>query len=100
MADENLMRMQQEAAERVRQMHSRARRFFTDESGSGDHTAPGEVSREIAHTDYDGKKSSSLLSSLGIGAQQDQLLLLLLAVVLAKNDAPIEIIIALMYIAM
>ena len=99
MADENLMKMQQEAAERVRQMQARARRFTSDEPAKESPPATTGIAHRTARPPV-AKHGGTVLSSLGINADQDQLLLLLLAVVMAKNDAPIELLLALLYIAM
>ena len=92
------MKMQQEAAERVRQMQARARRFTSDEPAK--EVPPAAVVAHRTARPPVSNHGGSVLSSLGINADQDQLLLLLLAVVMAKNDAPIELLLALLYIAM
>lgn len=94
MPDENLMQMQREAAERVRQMHARARSFGQE----------NQVRREPepltprAPVNLTSSTGNSFLT--GLLADQDQLLLLFLALLLAKNEAPMELILALLYIAM
>ena len=129
--DENMLRMQQEAAERVRKMQERARKFVEDEPvdtpakpirsdhteqpslltmhrpdqaprpehGSKPEQAPlvpksEPVSAELVHKE----KYTSFLSNFG--KDREQLLLLMLAVLLVKNNAPIELILALLYLAM
>lgn len=108
--DENMLRMQQEAAERVRKMQERARKFVDDEPVSinrnpphilHEHPQPAvalpveeDPPKPILHK----KDTLSFLS--GFGNDREQLFLLLIAVLLVKNDAPIELILALLYIAL
>lgn len=99
MLDENMLRMQQEAVERVRQMQERARRYVESEPPKPSAPVPAERSAGGGNP----SKSGSLLSGLGLGGfgeDKDQLFLLMIAVLLVKNEAPIELILALLYIAM
>ena len=110
--DENMLRMQQEAAERVRQMQERARRFVSEEPPSAapmDIPAPpGPAGKpQEAHRSCGSKKPDSLsVSPRGgsflsdFGRDKEQLFLLMIAVLLVKNDAPIELVLALLYLAM
>lgn len=105
MMDENMLRMQQEAVERVRQMQERARRYVENDPITL--SAPSDPLPASADPDpplpaspraREPKGALSLLD--GFGEDKDQLLLLMLAVLLVKNNAPIELILALLYIAM
>ncbi len=94
-----MLKMQQEAVERVRLMQERARKYVEGDS------IPKE---EREKTDFEKPKAlqtgaphKSNMSLLGIfGEDKDQLFLLMLAVLLVKSNAPIELILALLYIAM
>lgn len=109
--DENMLRMQQEAAERVRKMQERARKFMDDEPAPPvksknpalrDHPeppAPLHIVEEASPQGLVSKRSAPSFLS-GLGEDKDQLFLLLIAALLVKNDAPIELILALLYIAM
>lgn len=108
--DENMLRMQQEAAERVRKMQERARKFVNDEPvpinkdqlhvlrEHPQSAATLHIEKDPPKTLIHKKESLSFLS--GFGNDREQLFLLLIAVLLVKNDAPIELILALLYIAM
>ncbi|MDD2417536.1 MAG: hypothetical protein PHR24_02020 [Oscillospiraceae bacterium] len=96
--DENMLKMQQEAVERVRIMQERARKYV--EGDLAHHGGGGKTDCEkpkvlpvAPHKD-----NMSLLGLLG--EDKDQLLLLMLAVLLVKSNAPIELILAILYIAM
>lgn len=91
--DENMLRMQQEAVERVRQMQKRARQYVESER------APDN---DIQTSGMEKKEHSALADKnfLSEIADSEQLLLLMLAVLLVKSDARIELILALLYIAM
>lgn len=107
--DDSMLRMQQEAVERVRQMQERARKYVEDDHSSlskepyplhdrqplpaASHIEPEPVAQNIVR-----KKGLSFLS--GFGEDKEQLFLLMIAILLVKNDAPIELILALLYIAM
>lgn len=128
--DENMLRMQQEAAERVRRMQERARRFVDDDP----HAVPGEAPRrrpepppgppgpqpeqdhgERGHSHKEplsrrdeacgppeakGADKGPLSFLSGFGKDSEQLLLLMLAVLLVRNEGPIELVLALLYLAM
>lgn len=110
--DENMLRMQQEAAERVRQMQERARRFVSEEPAASAASSPPGISCEQSGPDKSGgpirpgtadrlavpPRRTSFLSSFG--GDREQLFLLMIAVLLVKNDAPIELVLALLYLAM
>ena len=82
MTDE-MKRMQQEAEERVRQMHQRAQQYREPPPLTVHHEQP------ICEPQSSDKTAS-----------HDRLLALLLAVLLIKNNAKIELIIALLYLAL
>lgn len=84
----SVMRMQQEAAERVQRMQEHSRRLVREQPP----IPPTEEKREEAPT-------NSGLAALFQG-DGEQTLIVLLAVLLAKNGAPIELVVALLYIAM
>ncbi|HIZ20557.1 MAG TPA: hypothetical protein H9674_06830 [Firmicutes bacterium] len=99
--DDNMLRMQQEAAERVRQMQERARRFVNEEPPAPapmDIPCPPEPSPKGKEELAPPPRRGSLLSNFG--KDREQLFLLMLAVLLVKNDAPIELVLALLYLAM
>ena len=102
--DESMLRMQQEAAERVRQMQERARRFVHEEPAPPppmEPPAPSEPAARDAHEEEKlavPPKRGSLLTNFG--KDREQLFLLMIAVLLVKNDAPIELVLALLYLAM
>ena len=104
-AGNTVLRMQQEAAERVQRMQEHSRRLvkehpvhvyrgvsFTEEVPS-EPPAP-ETKPEPCETVADGGLAALLQGD------QEQTLVLLLAVILAKNGAPLELVLALLYIAM
>ena len=84
----SMLRMQQEAAERVRRMQEHSRRLVEE----GPPAPPTE----------DGCTEAPPTGGLAALFQGDgeQTLIVLLAVLLAKNGAPIELVVALLYIAM
>ncbi|HJD24520.1 MAG TPA: hypothetical protein H9694_10330 [Firmicutes bacterium] len=97
--DDNMLRMQQEAAERVRQMQERARRFVKEEPPAPmDIPCPPEPSPKGKEELSPPPRRGSLLANFG--KDREQLFLLMLAVLLVKNDAPIELVLALLYLAM
>jgi hypothetical protein len=108
MMDENMLRMQQEAVERVRQMQERARKYVErDESLRKEATAAEsekdikqEKSIQTISQDKGIQHNKGLNLLDGLGVDNDQLLLLMLAILLVKSDAPIELVLALLYIAM
>lgn len=80
---EEMKRMQREAEERVRQMHQRAQQY----------TQPPPLTvRE--------EKTDNALAIPEPIESNDRMLALLLAVLLIKNNAKIELIIALLYLAL
>ena len=99
--DDNMLRMQQEAAERVRQMQERARRFVNEEPPAPapmDIPCPPEPSPKEKEELAPPPRRGSLLANFG--KDREQLFLLMLAVLLVKNDAPVELVLALLYLAM
>lgn len=84
-SDGNVMRMQQEAAERVQRMQEHSRRLVREQ--------PMRPPEPPPKTDLGGL--AALLQGDG-----EQTLTLLLAVILAKNGAPLELVLALLYVAM
>ncbi len=111
--DQELYRMQQEAAERVRSMQKRARLYVRDEPPSPPQEAPAprEISPPIEAADKTAPppppsalvkekkpEGGSLLGALT--GDRERLLLLMLAVLLVNNDADMELVLALLYLAM
>ena len=109
--DEEMRRMQEEAAERVRSMQRRARLYVRPEEEQHPHRdegkhlpvappekpaapcAAGPREEKLAKTG-----GSSFLSALT--GDKERLLLLMLAVLLVNNDADMELVVALLYLAM
>ncbi len=85
-SDGNVMRMQQEAAERVQRMQEHSRRLVREQPMRAPEAPPPKA-------DLGGL--AALLQGDG-----EQTLVLLLAVILAKNGAPLELVLALLYVAM
>lgn len=87
--------LQQQAAARVREMQERSRRLVQEH--------PINVYRGITppcdEPSSPPRCNNSGLSAL-FGGDNERLLLLLLAAVLAKNGAPLELLLALLYIAL
>lgn len=104
--DENLLRMQQEAVERVRQMQERARRYVEQDESLRRETAAAETEKDTKSTSIQAVSQSKEIQPKGISlldglnVDSDQLLLLMIAFLLVRSDAPIELILALLYIAM
>lgn len=120
----NIMRMQQEAAERVKRMQEQSRRLVRDypvhvyrgttltpaEAPAGEPTVPEILPPETEQPSGDESASSFGNGSAPLSAEatldalfhgdQEQWLVLLLAVVLAKSGAPLELVLALLYVAM
>lgn len=118
----DVVRMQQEAAHRVQRMQERARQLVSAEQPAGrtaetlaaarpspenrprpaadhaEHTGhlPAENDRRAAKPPA--AKANSLFA--GLGDDPEQLLLLLLAVLLVRNNADVELVLALLYLAM
>lgn len=84
----SVLRMQQEAAERVRRMQEHSRRLVREEM-----PVPAALEEPCAEAPPTGL--AALLQGDG-----EQTLIVLLAILLAKNGAPIELVVALLYIAM
>lgn len=102
----NMMRMQQEAAERVQRMQEHSRRLVREHPVNvyrGVTLTPPERLEPIEEKPVEtaGEHTSGLggLAAL-LQGDQEQTLVLLLAVILAKNGAPLELVLALLYIAM
>lgn len=117
----NIMQMQQEAAERVQRMQERSRRLARE--------YPVHVYRGVTLTPSDVAPAPPLSSppltdmttpctdeppplptdtlpptegtlAALLHGDQEQTLVLLLAIILAKNGAPLELVLALLYVAM
>lgn len=87
--------MQQEAAERVREMQKRARRFVEDEQADRTEGPPPDCPPQ---TPLAPRHKPSPLAHFG--QDKEQLFLLMLAILLVRNDAPIELVLALLYLSM
>lgn len=118
----DVIRMQQEAAQRVQRMQERARQLVSAERPAGrtaetlaaarpspekrprpaddhaEHTGLPPVMGERLPAKPPAAKPNALFS--GLGDDPEQMLLLLLAVLLVRNDADIELVLALLYLAM
>ena len=129
---DDVIRMQQEAAQRVQRMQERARRLVAESpaTGSGQraeqpekrtantveemrqaqsgrpaplHTPPpaetahAEKADKADETGKEGDAPSGLASLVG---DQDRLFILLLAILLVRNGAKMELVLALLYLAM
>lgn len=109
----NVLRMQQEAAQRVQRMQEHSRRLVREHpinvyhgvtfepSPPCEEEAPVEPPCDMEKTPPPCKKETTGggIAAL-LGGDQEQTLVLLLAVILAKNGAPLELVLALLYIAM
>lgn len=99
MLDDSMLRMQQEAVERVRQMQERARKYVEKDFPPAEEIPVKTADpHPESQTEALARKNLSFLS--GLGEDKDQLLLLMLAVLLVKSNASIELVLALLYIAM
>lgn len=105
----NMMQMQQEAAERVKRMQERSRHLVQEHPINvyrGVTMTPPSHSPEQQKTPCDEpdtvRETASLNSGLAalLQGDQEQMLVLLLAVILAKNGAPLELVLALLYVGM
>ena len=117
---DDVIRMQQEAANRVQRMQERSRRLVTEapplyggirqgrtREPEPPAAVPAPAERRTAESLEQQRKEAEQarqihqkgLASLFNG-DQDQMLLLMLAVLLVKNGANIELIVALLYLAM
>ena len=83
---EEMKRMQREAEERVRQMHAKAQSY----------TAPPLTVREETPACRTDETHPSPHTEAGLSG--DRMLILLIAVLLLKNDAKMETILALLYL--
>lgn len=104
-----MMQMQQEAAERVKRMQERSRRLVQEHPLNvyrGVTVTPPEPSlpQISCNTPPNTCESDSAPINSGLSAllqgDQEQTLVLLLAVILAKNGAPLELVLALLYVGM
>lgn len=109
---DDMKRMQQEAADRARQMQKQARSYPAEERTSYLPLTPPPLTRRHPPEEPEPRcpaeveptvpaapsRPSSLLSS--VTGDPDRALLLLLIVLLIKNNASLELIIALCYLAM
>jgi len=100
---DNWLQMQQEAAERVREMQKRARRYVEQNDlppepavAAGD---PAVGKAELLHKDADKTALQKGLSP-PFGQDIEQLFLLMLAVLLVRSNAPLELILALLYLSL
>ena len=107
MSGYNTMQMQQEAAERVRRMQERSRRLVEEHpinAYRGVTLTPPEAEPIQRKTPCSPPNEKVSPPSGGLAAllqgDQEQTLVLLLAVILAKNGAPLELVLALLYVGM
>ncbi len=105
---QNTIQMQQEAAERVKRMQERSRRLVQEHpinvyrgvtmtpevTPSQDTATPCDEPTAVRET-----PAESGLAAL-LQGDSEQTLVLLLAVILAKNGAPLELVLALLYVGM
>lgn len=105
----NMMQMQQEAAERVKRMQERSRRLVQEHPVNvyrgvtmtppidppEEQEAPCDEPNTVCETNSLNSGLAALLQG-----DQEQTLVLLLAVILAKNGAPLELVLALLYVGM
>lgn len=119
----DVIRMQQEAEQRVARMREHSRMLVNGglpERGRSQETMaagrpapytrrtfpvpaptpPPPPSRPVPPAEKAPEDCKELAKTGGLFEDQEQLLLLLLAVLLVKNGAPIELIVALLYLAM
>lgn len=98
--DQELYRMQQEAAERVRNMQKRARLYTREDPPRSEEekAPPPPPSSSPAKPVEKKNELGSLLGALT--GDRERLLLLMLAVLLVNNDADMELVLALLYLAM
>lgn len=95
----NTMSLQQEAAERVRRMQEHSRRLVSEHPVNVYRGVTFETPANEETETPRNAADDNLLSAL-LQGDQEQTLVLLLAVILAKNGAPLELVLALLYIAM
>ncbi len=103
----NVMRLQQEAAARVQRLQEHSRRLVREHPVNvyrGVTPAPPVPRRPEPEatpcTDAPAPPPTGTALETLLQGDQEQSLVLLLAVLLAKNGAPIELVLALLYIAM
>lgn len=107
----NMLQLQQQAAARVKQMEEQSRRLVQDHPvniyrgvtlapmiNEVPPPPPAEPAPAPIHTEEPPADMGGL--SALFGGDNEQLLLLLLAAVLAKNGAPMELLLALLYVAL
>lgn len=104
-----MMQMQQEAAERVKRMQERSRRLVQEHPLNvyrGVTVTPPEPAPPKTPCDTPPSTCERETAPLNGGlsallqGDQEQTLVLLLAVILAKNGAPLELVLALLYVGM
>ena len=98
----DVMHLQQQAAARVREMEERTRRLVAEHPVSvyrGVTVAPF-LERCEAKPPAPPPCESPILPSLATTGDRERYLLLLLIAVLAQNEAPVELLLALLYIAL
>ena len=89
----SVMRMQQEAAERVQRMQEHSRRLVREHP-------VGPYADTVATEEPAPLPSAETGLQALLQGDTEQTLIVLLAVILAKNGAPLELVLALLYIAM
>ncbi len=122
-AGRNMIQMQQEAAERVKRMQERSRRLVQEHPVNvyrGTTVTPsGRVEPPVSEPEClppNGKPKASVQTEVSLPTERpsdtgaglasllqgdrEQTLVLLLAVILAKNGAPLELVLALLYVGM
>ena len=99
--DQELYRMQQEAAERVRNMQKRARLYTREDPPHSEEEKAPPPPPPPSSPAKPVEKKNELGSLLGaLTGDRERLLLLMLAVLLVNNDADMELVLALLYLAM
>ncbi len=104
----NVLQMQKEAAERVQRMQERSRRLVQEHPVNVYHgvsMVPPETALPPKTPCTEPNNSAANSSPLGglaalLQGDEEQTLVLLLAVILAKNGAPLELVLALLYVGM
>jgi len=93
--------MQQEAAERVREMQRRARHYVEDDRSVEEKADAVQDKRLEASPEKNLCAPHKPAVPLArFGQDKEQLFLLMLAVLLVRNDAPIELVLALLYLSL
>lgn len=99
--DQELYRMQQEAAERVRNMQKRARLYTREDPPRSEEEKAPPPPPSSSPSAKPVEKKNELGPLLGaLTGDRERLLLLMLAVLLVNNDADMELVLALLYLAM